>query len=74
MEVGCLLTSDPSDSEIVGWNGGSWLFPRAVKILEIERYRRPLLAGLVLSVSSRTDSTVSVPWDPHRSLDLMPRT
>lgn len=57
--------SGPSDPEIVGWNEGSWLFPRVVKILEVERYRPPLLAGLVLSVSSRTDSTVGI-FRKHR--------
>lgn len=59
MGVERLLIEAPRDSEIVGWNEGSWLFPRAVKILEIEEYRAQLLAGLVLSVSSKTDSTVS---------------
>ncbi|KAI9058356.1 TBCD protein [Trametes sanguinea] len=46
-----------SGQESVGWNDGSWLFPRAVQLLDIERYREPLLAGIVLSTSTKTDST-----------------
>ncbi|TCD65493.1 hypothetical protein EIP91_002577 [Steccherinum ochraceum] len=43
--------------ENIGWHEGTWLFPKAVQLLEIKEYRRQLLSGLVLSVSSRTDST-----------------
>ncbi|KAI5983473.1 armadillo-type protein [Pisolithus albus] len=39
------------------WNNGEWLFPKAVRLLEISEYRKPILAGLVLSVSTRTNST-----------------
>ncbi|RPD62432.1 ARM repeat-containing protein [Lentinus tigrinus ALCF2SS1-7] len=46
-----------SEQESVGWNEGAWLFPRAVQLLDIERYRGQVLAGLVLSVSTKTDST-----------------
>ena len=46
--------------ETVSWNEGSWLFPRAVQLLDIERYRAQILAGIVLSVSTKTDSTVSI--------------
>ncbi|KAI0372156.1 TBCD protein [Pilatotrama ljubarskyi] len=46
-----------SDNDSVGWNDSSWLFPRAVQLLDIERYREQLLAGLVLSTSTKTDST-----------------
>lgn len=48
------------DNDDVGWNEGQWLFPRAVRILEVETYRLPILRGLVLSVGSKTDSTVSL--------------
>ncbi|KAF8513769.1 TBCD protein [Gautieria morchelliformis] len=41
----------------VGWNEGQWFFPKAVRILEVEMYRIPVLRGLVLSVGSKTDST-----------------
>ncbi|KAI6129812.1 TBCD protein [Pisolithus croceorrhizus] len=34
-----------------------WLFPKAVRLLEIPEYRKPILTGLVLSVSTRTNST-----------------
>ncbi|KAI0657425.1 TBCD protein [Cubamyces menziesii] len=46
-----------SEKESVGWNDGSWLFPRAVQLLDIERYREQLLAGIILSTSTKTDST-----------------
>lgn len=39
------------------WNNGEWLFPKAVRLLEISEYRKPILTGLVLSVSTRTNST-----------------
>ncbi|KAF9241181.1 tubulin folding cofactor D C terminal-domain-containing protein [Melanogaster broomeanus] len=39
------------------WSVGEWLFPKAVRILEIPEYRRSVLTGLVLSVSTRTGST-----------------
>lgn len=47
-----------SGDESVGWHNAHWLFPKAVQILDIERYRDQVLAGLVLSVSTKTDSTV----------------
>ncbi|KAI0031394.1 TBCD protein [Vararia minispora EC-137] len=40
-----------------GWQEAQWLFPRAVRLLEIAEYRDAVLSGLLLSVSSRTDST-----------------
>ncbi|EJF63417.1 ARM repeat-containing protein [Dichomitus squalens LYAD-421 SS1] len=46
-----------SEQESVGWNVGSWVFPRAVQLLDIERYRDQVLAGIVLSASTKTDST-----------------
>ncbi|KIY64974.1 ARM repeat-containing protein [Cylindrobasidium torrendii FP15055 ss-10] len=39
------------------WADGSWLFPRAVQMLELDAYRRPVLLGLLASVGSRTEST-----------------
>ena len=47
-----------SDEEIMGWNEGAWLYPKAVQLLDIPEYRETLLAGLVLGASSKTDSTV----------------
>lgn len=46
--------------ETIGWNEGAWLFPKAVRLLDIKQYRQPILKGLVLSASTKTDSTVSV--------------
>ncbi|CCM03543.1 uncharacterized protein FIBRA_05677 [Fibroporia radiculosa] len=46
-----------SDNETIGWNDGDRFFPRAVRVLGIEKYREAVLAGLVLSASTKTDST-----------------
>ncbi|KAL5520109.1 hypothetical protein ACEPAG_1769 [Sanghuangporus baumii] len=45
------------DSGSPGWNDGAWLYPKAVRFLEIRKYRDPILRGLLLSVGSRTSST-----------------
>ena len=37
---------------------GAWLFPRALHLLEIPEYRQNVLRGIVISIGSRTDSTV----------------
>lgn len=49
----------PTSGETIGWNEGAWLFPKAVRLLDIKQYRLPILKGLVLSASTKTDSTVS---------------
>jgi hypothetical protein len=49
-----------SDAEAVSWNDGNWLFPKAVRLLEVPEYRKPILTGLILSLGSKTDSTVSL--------------
>lgn len=49
-----------SGQETTGWNEGAWLYPRAIRLLDIPEYRETLLAGFVLGASSRTDSTVSI--------------
>lgn len=49
-----------SDAEAVGWNDGKWLFPKAVHLLEVPEYRKHVLTGLILSLCSKTDSTVSL--------------
>ena len=52
-----------SESEIIGWQNDRWLYPKAVQLLKIEQYRKPILSGLLLSVGSRTESTVcTIPW------------
>ncbi|KAJ4482161.1 tubulin folding cofactor D C terminal-domain-containing protein [Lentinula aciculospora] len=43
--------------EEIGWNDANWLFPKAVQILDVETYRKPVLLGLIASVGSLTDST-----------------
>ena len=48
---------DPAGSH--GWQDGTWIFPRAMKFLEIPEYRHSVLAGLLVSVGSKTDSTVN---------------
>jgi len=45
-----------TNGEIDGWKDGAWLFPRAVKLLQIEQYRKTILAGLVSTVGTKTDS------------------
>ncbi|KAF8908871.1 TBCD protein [Gymnopilus junonius] len=40
-----------------GWNDGSWLFPRVIRLLEVPEYRKHVLAGIVISIGSKTDST-----------------
>ena len=52
------MVSSHPDSERPGWNDASWLFPKAVQLLSIGQYRKQILSGLVLSIDSRTDSTV----------------
>ena len=47
-----------SETEQMGWNDGAWLFPRALHLLEIPEYRKDVLRGIVISIGSRTDSTV----------------
>lgn len=48
-----------SETNSIGWNDGDWLFPKAVHLLEVQEYRKFILPGLVLSMGSKTDSTVS---------------
>ncbi|KAF7314250.1 TFCD-C domain-containing protein [Mycena kentingensis (nom. inval.)] len=46
-----------SEADLIGWKDGAWLFPRAVRLLDVRRYRPAVLAGLVLSLACRTEST-----------------
>ena len=52
------LISMRSDTERHDWADGSWVFPRAVRLLGIEAYRKDVLSGILLSIGSKTDSTV----------------
>lgn len=69
MTEGRAVKTPSSDNSENGtnWNNGEWLFPKAVKLLEIPDYRKTILTGLVLSVSTRTNSTVRC-----RSIDAVP--
>jgi len=42
------------------WSDATWLYPKAVRFLEIPEYRGSILMGLVLSVGTKTESTVSI--------------
>lgn len=53
---GLLVELFASGTDSVSWSDGHWLFPRAVRLLEIEEYRQPVLKGLVISLGSKTDS------------------
>ncbi|KAH9936306.1 TBCD protein [Fomitopsis serialis] len=46
-----------SEVETINWNEGDKLFPKAVRLLEVESYRHAVLGGLILSASTKTDST-----------------
>jgi hypothetical protein len=50
------LDGDAASSH--GWQDGPWIFPRAMSFLEIPEYRNSVLAGVLISVGSKTDSTV----------------
>jgi len=41
------------------WSDGVWLFSKAVHFLEVPLYRKQVLKGLIVSLGSKTDSTVS---------------
>jgi hypothetical protein len=58
-----------SETEPQGWNDGSWFFPKAVRFLDIAHYRSEVLAGIVMSVGSKTDSIVS--WPIFKELDAL---
>jgi hypothetical protein len=55
-----------SETEKIGWNDGTWLFPRALHLLEIPEYRKHVLRGIVISIGSRTNSTVTFHFIYHR--------
>jgi hypothetical protein len=41
------------------WQDGPWIFPKAMRFLEVPEYRPAVLAGLLISIGSKTDSTVN---------------
>jgi len=40
-----------------GWQDSSWIFPKALRLLEIPGYRRAVLSGLLISIGSKTVGT-----------------
>ncbi|KAI0004532.1 TBCD protein [Russula compacta] len=40
-----------------GWQDSSWIFPKAMRFLEVPEYRPAVLTGLLISIGSKTDST-----------------
>ncbi len=52
------LPPDVSGTGLLEWANGPWLFPRAVRLLDIPEYRPSVLKGLIHSLSCKTDSTV----------------
>ncbi|KAH7912534.1 ARM repeat-containing protein [Hygrophoropsis aurantiaca] len=51
------LFMSKSVDEETNWGVGDWLFPKAMAMLEVEDYRKPVLTGIILSVGTRTGST-----------------
>ena len=47
-----------SEAEPENWGDGNWLFPKAMRFLEIAEFRGDVLAGIVMSMGSKTDSIV----------------
>lgn len=41
-----------------GWQDSAWIFPKAMRFLEVPEYRTTVLSGLLISIGSKTDSTV----------------
>lgn len=40
-----------------GWQDSAWIFPKAMRFLEVPEYRTTVLSGLLISIGSKTDST-----------------
>ena len=56
----CLYYQCRSQGDVLeGWQEPAWFYPKAVQLLSIEQYRMSILRGLVLSIGSRNESTVS---------------
>ncbi|KAJ3045625.1 hypothetical protein HK097_001161 [Rhizophlyctis rosea] len=53
-ELRCIL---PHDTHI-NWNNPAEVFPKMVKVLELDAYRKEVLVGLVVSVGGLTESLV----------------
>ncbi len=58
----CFAESDVAEDDAArshSWQNGSWIYPKAMNFLEIPEYRPAVLAGLLMSIGSKTDSTVN---------------
>lgn len=61
-DISYLLQSDAAEEDAVGshnWQDSSWIFPKAMHFMEVPEYRPAVLAGLLVSIASKTDSTVN---------------
>lgn len=57
-----LFRSDDAEDDAAsshGWQNSSWIYPRAMQFLEVSEYRPAVLSGLLISIGSKTDSTVN---------------
>ncbi|KAH9997907.1 TBCD protein [Russula vinacea] len=55
-----LLLSEGAEDDAIrshSWQDGPWIFPKAMRFLEVPEYRPAVLAGLLISIGSKTDST-----------------
>lgn len=50
-----------SDDSARQWAVGSWIYPKAVRFLDVHTYRNAVLRGLLMSIGSKTSSTVCAP-------------
>jgi tubulin-specific chaperone D len=53
-----LIECRTSEGEAGSWIDGAWLYPRALQILRVKEYRKAVLAGLIMSIGSKTEMTV----------------
>ena len=44
----------------MNWNNPAEVFPKMVRVLEVEAYRKEVLVGLVVSVGGLTESLVGL--------------
>ncbi|KAI0283960.1 TBCD protein [Russula aff. rugulosa BPL654] len=52
-----LLSAEDDGVRSHGWQDSAWIFPKAMRFLEVPEYRPTVLSGLLISVGSRTDNT-----------------
>jgi hypothetical protein len=73
--VSYLVQSEVAEDDGVcshGWQDSAWIFPKAMRFLEVPEYRTTVLSGLLISIGSKTDSTVMnhplTGWENNRML------